>query len=186
MTKEALKYPAIFLFLVFTIFIHYMVKSPGLTEKKTLSMERSSNMIATGKEAPDFSLDNLKGGIISLSTYKEKKMVALYFWSSTIPLCVETLGEIEKFYDKYREKVEVLAVNIGDLRLELEKFLQNKNYTFNILSDRQGGTAMKYQINEPTFILIDKQGNVIYIHRQNEISGKFNIILEKEVIPLVQ
>ncbi len=186
MTKEALKYPAIFLFLVFTVFIHYMVKSPALTERKQLSMSGSSGIIATGKEAPDFSLENLKGDVISLSGYKEKKMVALYFWSSNIPVCITTLGEIEKFYDKYKEKVEVLAINIGDLRLELEKFLKNKNYTFNILSDRQGGTAIKYQIGEPTFILVDKQGNIVYIHRQNEISGKFNVILEKEVIPLVE
>ncbi len=186
MTKEALKYPAIFLFLVFTVFIHYMVKSPALTERKQMSMGSSSHIIATGKEAPDFSVENLKGETISLSGYKEKKMVALYFWSIDIPVCTATLGEIEKFYDKYKEKVEVLAINIGNLRLELENFLKNKNYTFNILSDRQGGTAIKYHISEPTFILIDKKGNIAYIHRQNEISGKFNIILEKEVIPLVE
>jgi len=186
MTKEAFKYPAIFLFLVFTVFIHYMVKSPALTERKELSMESSSGIIATGKEGPDFSLENLKGEIISLSGYKEKKMVALYFWSSNIPACVTTLGDIEKFYDKYKEKVEVLAINIGDLRLELDKFLKNKKYTFNILSDRQGGTAIKYRISEPTFILLDRQGIIVYIHRQNELSGKFNVILEKEVIPLVE
>jgi peroxiredoxin len=163
-----------------------MVKSPALTERKNLSMESHSAIIATGKEAPDFSLENLNEEKFSLSDYKDKKMVALYFWSITIPLCVETLGELQKFHDKYREKVEVMTVNIGDLRLELDKFLKNKDYTFNILSDRQGVTAMKYQISEPTFILVDKKGNVIYIHRQNEISGKFNIILEKEVIPLVK
>ncbi len=186
MTKEALKYPAIFLFLVFTAFIHYMVKSPALTERKELSMESSSGIIATGNEAPDFSLENLNGDVISLSGYKERKMVTLYFWSSNIPVCVTALGELEKFHGKYKEKVEVLAINIGDLRLELEKFLKNKHYTFNILSDRQGRTAIKYQISEPTFILIDKKGNIVYIHRQNEISGKFNVILEKEVIPLVE
>ncbi|HPZ10598.1 MAG TPA: redoxin domain-containing protein [Candidatus Eremiobacteraeota bacterium] len=186
MTKEALKYPALFLFIVFTIFIHYIAKSPNLSEPELASSGNQTVSSDVGKIAPDFRMENLSGGQMSIAEFTGKKSVILYFWSCSIPLCDESLSELEEFYNKNSEKVEILAVNVGDLRFELEKFLKNKNYKINILFDSNGMGTLSYEITEPTLILIDKNNTITYIYKQNKKDERLKNILEEVILPLLK
>ena len=67
-----------------------------------------------GDPAPDFDLQRLDGGRVSLDDLKGKT-VLLDFWATWCPPCVLEVPELNAFYAEYRDRgVEVLAISIDD------------------------------------------------------------------------
>ncbi|PLX92770.1 MAG: thioredoxin, partial [Desulfuromonas sp.] len=68
--------------------------------------------VAIGQSAPDFTLKNLKGKDVKLSSYKGK-VVFLNFWASWCPPCRAEMPSMERLYEVYGgKKFEMLAVNV--------------------------------------------------------------------------
>src|SRR3989338_759969 len=64
--------------------------------------------------APDFSLESLSGGTISLADYRGKKPVVLDFWASWCPNCRRDMPNLNRYYDKYKDRVEVIGINLHE------------------------------------------------------------------------
>ncbi len=128
--------------------------------------------IATGQEAPDFTIPNQHGEPITLSGYRGEKNVVLMFypWAftgvSTSELC-EIRDRIASFDN---DETVTLAVSC-DTKFSLRIFAEREGYTFHLLSDHwpHGEVSRAYDVfNEKagaairgTFI-IDKAGIVRY------------------------
>ncbi len=63
--------------------------------------------------APDFTLDRLSGGTVSLADLRGK-IVILDFWATWCPPCEFQVSELNAFYDAHREDgdVEVLGISV--------------------------------------------------------------------------
>jgi len=62
-----------------------------------------SSRVEIGKDAPDFSIEDMHGNIISLSDFRGK-YVLLNFWSPDCGNCKEEIPILKENYNKYKDK----------------------------------------------------------------------------------
>jgi thiol-disulfide isomerase/thioredoxin len=114
-----------------------------------------------GFHAPDFTLDLLGGGQVTLSELRGK-VVVVNVWASWCPPCRAEMPAIEKVYQAYRDLgVVVLGVNTTDQDNERDvaAFVQEFGLTFPIPLDRDGSVSRRYAVSGlPTTFFIDRQG----------------------------
>jgi len=123
-----------------------------------------TGLAQTNEAAPEFSLADLNNNIVSLSSYKGKQGVLLFFWTTWCPFCREQLKVINNKYSRLSQKgLVVLGINSGEPAARVARFLKNYSLAYPVLLDDYSEVAIKYRlIGVPTYVLIDKQGNIIY------------------------
>jgi peroxiredoxin len=130
--------------------------------------------IEIGKPAPDFKLFNTEKKEISLSDYRGKNLVILFFPLAFTGVCTAELCNIRDNYNIYTSlNAEVIGISIDSL-FSLERFKKEQNYNFDLLSDFNKTTAKAYDSLYETFgfgmigvtkrsaFVIDKQGAIQY------------------------
>jgi peroxiredoxin len=120
-----------------------------------------------GELAPEISLPDAKGNIVSLSSFKGK-VVLLDFWASWCGPCRESIPSVVKLYNKYKAKgFEVVAVSIDSKRSQWVKAVKYFKMNYTSLLDPKGWQAdviSSYNIEGiPATYLLDKEGKVVKI-----------------------
>lgn len=114
-----------------------------------------------GFSAPDFTLDLLGGGQVTLSDLRGK-VVLVNFWASWCPPCRAEMPAIEKVYRSFKPLgLEVLAVNVTnqDSETAADAFARNLGLTFPIPLDRSGDVSARYTLRGlPSSYFIDREG----------------------------
>ncbi len=114
-----------------------------------------------GFSAPDFTLDLLGGGQVTLSELRGK-VVMVNLWASWCPPCRAEMPAIEKVYRANKDRgFEVLAVNstVQDSEADAAAFVQNFGLTFPIPLDRTGTVSARYLLRAlPSTFFIDRKG----------------------------
>lgn len=112
--------------------------------------------------APDLSLNLLDGSTVNLSDYRGKKPVVLDFWASWCPNCRRDMPNLNRYYDKYKEQVEVIGVNLHENEGTVRDFIASRGINFPIALDPSSQAARAYGIQYTnTHFLIDKEGKLI-------------------------
>lgn len=116
-----------------------------------------------GFAAPDFTLDLLKGGQMTLSELRGKAVV-INIWASWCPPCREEMPAIQEVYERNKDRgLEVLAVNTTyqDSERDAAAFAEQFGLTFSIPLDRTGAVSRRYQLRAlPTTFFVDRQGMI--------------------------
>jgi peroxiredoxin Q/BCP len=127
--------------------------------------------VIVGEKAPDFTLPNQDGKMVSLRDYYEKKNVVFFFYPKDFsPGCTT---QVCHFRDSYEDFTDIGAELIGVSSDSVEshkKFLDEYLLPFQLLSDEDGKVRKAYGSTKGfgllpgryTFI-IDKKGTVRYI-----------------------
>ena len=114
-----------------------------------------------GFSAPDFTLDQLNGGSLTLSGLRGK-VVVVNLWASWCPPCRAEMPALEQVYQEISgEGVEFLAVNTTyqDSLSEVASFVDRYGLSFPILIDPSGEVARQYQLRAlPSTFFIDADG----------------------------
>lgn len=114
-----------------------------------------------GFSAPEFSLETIDGGQVTLSDLRGKA-VLVNFWASWCPPCRAEMPAIERVYRSYKDLgLEVLAVNTTnqDDVTAAAAFIQELGLTFPIPLDRSGAVSASYNLRGlPSSYFIDQQG----------------------------
>lgn len=133
--------------IVFTI---YNNLSKGKTE-----------VLRAGNEAPDFELVDMNGETHRLSEYKGQG-VFLNFWGTWCKPCEREFPLMDKQYQEYKDQgVQILAVNIAEPNLVVQKYIDQRDLTFPVLIDKTKSVMNAYNINPlPTTILINPEGRI--------------------------
>ncbi|KNB71125.1 thiol-disulfide oxidoreductase ResA [Brevibacillus reuszeri] len=148
------------------------------------SFVKDPQAVKVGSDAPNFSLEQLKGQEMALGDLKGKGVV-LNFWGTWCEPCKEEMPALQAQYDKFKDKgLVVLGVNIGESPIAVEPFVKQFNVSFPILLDRQSQITKLYRIGPiPTTFFISPEGEVkeIFIGQLNEamIADKVSKILPK-------
>lgn len=115
-----------------------------------------------GEPAPDFTVIDLRGNVVSLSDYRGRP-VWLNFWGAWCPPCRAEMPDIQTAYEQLAPRgLVLLAVSLGDPPDQAAEFAARNNVTFTVLLDPYRTlTGESYPIyNFPTHIFIDEDGIV--------------------------
>ena len=78
--------------------------------------EKASQSLQEGLEgnlAPDFTLNDINGKPLALSSLRGK-WVILDFWGSWCGWCIKGMPKMKEYYAKYQDKLEILGVDCND------------------------------------------------------------------------
>lgn len=116
---------------------------------------------SVGSPAPDFTLKDLSGYEVTLSSYKGKH-VLLNFWATWCPYCRKERAHLNALYKAYKDKgLVVISVATDRSSDKVKKFLKRKPADYINLTDAAGTASSSYNIGGlPSSILIDRDGIV--------------------------
>ena len=115
----------------------------------------------SGKKAEDFTLSDLDGKPVKLSSLRGK-VVMLDFWATWCGPCRIEMPSIQKLHREFKGRgLIVLGINYGEEPAKVRPFLEKNGYDFRILLDRQQTVGLRYQVSGiPTLFIIDKAGTI--------------------------
>jgi len=117
----------------------------------------------TGKKAPEFTVNDLSGKKVSLSSFKGKPIL-LNFWATWCPYCREERPYLNALYKEYKDRgLIIIAVSIDKSAEIVRSYLKRVPADFVILHDNSNEAASAYGVYSlPTNFLIDRKGVIKY------------------------
>ena len=131
----------------------------------------ASTMLEMGTPAPDFSLPDTDGQMVSLSNLAGHKAFLVIFMCNHCPYVKHVADELASLAKSYQEKgVAVVAINSNDIenhpndapeKMKEEK--KDRGYTFPYLYDESQSVAKDYRAAcTPDFFLFDAERRLVY------------------------
>ena len=116
------------------------------------------------RTAINFSLQDLKGKTYTLTGYKDKHSVVLFFWTTWCPFCRQELKAINDLYPQLqKDGLEILAIDVEESANTLERFLQRYALFIPVLLDRNAAVARDYDVmGVPTVFIVNKEGHIVF------------------------
>lgn len=113
-------------------------------------------------EAEGFTLENLRGSMMSLRDFRGK-VIFLNFWASWCGPCRIEMPAMELLWQVFQDDdFVILAVDVREEKDTVSSFIEKNDYTFPVLLDSRGKVANMYDLRAyPTSFLIDREGKVV-------------------------
>ena len=131
----------------------------------------SSTMLELGTAAPDFSLPDTTGQLVSLADYKQAPATLVVFMCNHCPYVKHIANQFAEFAREYQAKsVAVIGVNANDVSThpddspeKMAEEAKKIGYTFPYLYDETQEVAKSYRAAcTPDFFLFDKDHKLAY------------------------
>jgi len=136
------------------------VPPPGAQQVESLRPDAQNAGSPVSTEAPDFTLRDLSGESVQLSS-KRGDVVLLDFWATWCGPCRYDMPFVQNLAERYADRgLKVYGVNSEDVE-QAAAYLRQNDLTFPTLVDPGMRTAKLFQVNAlPTFVVIDRQGRL--------------------------
>ena len=134
-------------------------------------VETRSTMAPIGMEAPDFSLPDTQGSVVSLTDFTNAPAFLVMFICNHCPFVKHLQVELAGLVGKYQEMgLAAVAINSNDFSKypddspkRMREEAQNAGYTFPYLVDEDQSVAREYRAScTPDFYLFDKEHKLYY------------------------
>jgi len=130
--------------------------------------------IQIGQQAPDFTLFNTEKNKISLSDYKGKNVVILFFPLAFTGTCTTEMCHMRDHMSLYNGfNAEIIGISVDSLFV-LDRFKKENNLDFTLLSDFNKTACKDYGciyemfsfemqgVSKRAAFIVDKDGNIQY------------------------
>lgn len=133
--------------------------------------------------APDFSLPNLAGGQLDLSTYRGK-VVLLDFWATWCVPCREEIPHFVELQDKYRDQgLQIIGVSMDDGPEPVLDFYHRFKMNYPVaMGNAKTGELYGGVLGLPIAFVIGRDGRIYAKH----IGATDMSVFEKELVSLLQ
>lgn len=117
---------------------------------------------AAGVVAPDFTLNDINGKALSLSSLKGKYVV-LDFWGSWCGWCIKGFPKMKEYYNKYKGKFEILGIDCNDTQDKWKAAVQKHELPWlHVYNTRDSKVLADYAIQGfPTKIIVGPDGKIV-------------------------
>ena len=103
-------------------------------------------MLKKGDKAPDFSLKNQDGNIISLKDLKGKTVVLYFYPKDLTPGCTQESCDFNDNLAKFKKKGAVILGVSFDNEKKHQKFIEKYSLGFDLLVDDDKSVATAYDV----------------------------------------
>jgi peroxiredoxin len=119
------------------------------------------------QQAEGFTVETVKGVQYDLAELRGK-VVVLYFWSTSCPICESVTPKLNTIAEKYSgENVVYLAIS-PERKQKVENFLKNHRFTFEVAAESFGvifkygekGRDGEFNMPFPTIFVINQAGEI--------------------------
>ena len=132
------------------------------------SMEAADNsqetvaVEADGIEAPDFTLNDLNGKPLTLSSLRGKYVI-LDFWGSWCGWCIKGIPQMKEYYQKYAGKFEILGIDCNDPEEKWKAAVEKYELPWlHVYNPRDSKVLDQYEIQGfPTKIIVGPDGKIV-------------------------
>ncbi len=134
-------------------------------DQEDITLPELSGPISLGDKMPELSVTTTQGETLQLSQLlREKKLVVLNFWFADCIWCIREFPVMEVSYQRFREDMEILALNPYDSASDIAAFQEEHSLTMPMGACSQE-LAYALGVNGyPTSVVIDREGTVCLIH----------------------
>ena len=129
--------------------------------KTKVMKDEAKKKVAAGKEAPDFTLNDINGKPFSLSSLRGKYVV-LDFWGSWCGWCIKGMPEMKKYYEKYSGKFEIVGIDCNDTEAKWKDAVKKHELPWiHVKSEKADATPQKYAVEGyPTKVILNPDGTI--------------------------
>ena len=117
---------------------------------------------ADGIEAPDFTLNDLNGKPLTLSSLRGKYVI-LDFWGSWCGWCIKGIPQMKEYYQKYAGKFEILGIDCNDHEEKWKAAVEKYELPWlHVYNPRDSKVLEQYEIQGfPTKIIVGPDGKIV-------------------------
>ena len=115
----------------------------------------------------NFFITDIGGNVIELSALKGK-IVVLDFWATWCPPCRQSIPEMVRLQDKYKDKLEIIGISLDNPSemddSNLVQFMEKNKMNYRIVRSTQNIMQTYFKKEDkvliPTLFVIDSKGNL--------------------------
>lgn len=166
-------------------YINAMDSMVAATPQIILLKEKVAVMktVAIGQKAPDFTMNDVEGNQVALSSKIGSKLLLIDFWAAWCGPCRQENPNVVKVYAEFHKKgFDIFGVSLDRKKEDWVKAIADDKLTWTHVSDLQywSNTAAKlYAVNSiPANFLLDETGTIIGKNLRGEaLYNKVNEVL---------
>jgi peroxiredoxin len=133
-----------------------------------------------GKKVPDFTLKDITGQDVCLSSFKDKKAIVVVFTGTECPINNQYLARLAQLHKTYAEQgVQFLAVNSNrqDTAQRVAEHAKQHAIPFPVLKDEQNRVADRFGAQRtPEAFILDAEWRIRY---QGRIDDQFGVLYQR-------
>lgn len=146
-------------------------------------VKTASTMLPLGSSAPDFSLPNVDGSVVSLRDFQGKPLLVV-FMCNHCPFVIHIREALARFAEEYQDRgLAIVGISSNDVSThpqdgpeQMKAEAQFAGYSFPYLYDETQEVAKAYRAAcTPDFFLFDKQHKLIYRGQFDDSRPKGNL-----------
>jgi len=170
--KKKKKHPvlkAILIILIVAVAVGYFAVKKAFDDFTEETNNAQAGIIGT--DAPDFTVTTTDGSEFNLSeALKEKDAVVLNVFATWCGPCEREFPEIEEVYQKYQDKIGIVAVSNDsmDVAEDIVKYKKDHGLSFPMAYDDKDAISFVPVSGVPTTIVIDRNSKIMFLQ-----SGSF-------------
>jgi peroxiredoxin len=160
-----------------------VAKIPVVIDLKTRAAAMKA--VAIGQKAPDFTLNDVNGNPVSLSSKIGPKLLLVDFWAAWCGPCRRENPNVVKVYNEFNKKgFDVFGVSLDQTKEDWVKAIADDKLTWTHVSDLKywdNAAAKLYAVNSiPANFLLDETGTIIARNlREDALYNKVKEVLGK-------
>ena len=123
----------------------------------------TAKAIKIGEEAADFTLEDINGNMLTLSSLRGK-YVMLDFWGSWCGACIRSFPHLKEYREQHRDKVKVVGIACHDTKEKWNAAVKRHELPWLHVLNGEGtnDVAELYGVQAyPTYVLIAPDGKVV-------------------------
>jgi peroxiredoxin Q/BCP len=123
-------------------------------------------MIATGEQAPDFTLRDQDGAPVTLSELRGRYVVLYFYPKADTPGCTKQACGVRDHQADYEAADAVVLGISSDPVSDLRAFADKYGLPFTLLSDEGGKVKETYGSGKRSTVIVDPDGDVVEVFPQ--------------------
>jgi len=115
-----------------------------------------------GQKAPEFSVKDINGNLVSISSLKGK-VILLNFWATWCPPCAAEMPSMDRLYQSFKNRgLMIIGVSMDGSVSTVKSFIKKTPVSFIVVVDSKQIISRSYKaFMSPLTFIIDKRGVVV-------------------------